>query len=75
MSRPHTQLAVLLRRCQWMLDEAAYKLGGKRLPAADRHDLADALDELSAALREYRDAPTEAETDEDGPPTIVDPDS
>ncbi|SFE49832.1 hypothetical protein SAMN04487819_11513 [Actinopolyspora alba] len=75
MSQPHTQLATLLRRCQWMLDEAAYKLGGKRLPAADRQGLAEALDELSAALREYRDAPTDTDADEDGPPTIVDPES
>ncbi|SFT91509.1 hypothetical protein SAMN04487904_11326 [Actinopolyspora lacussalsi subsp. righensis] len=75
MSRPHTQLAVLLRRCQWMVDEAAYKLGGKRLPATDRQDLAEALDELSAALREYRDAPTDTDVDAGEPPTIVDPES
>ncbi|GAB3555436.1 hypothetical protein J2S53_003425 [Actinopolyspora lacussalsi] len=59
MSQPHTQLAVLLRRCQWMLDEAAHRLGGNQLPATDRRTLADALDELAAALREYRDEPTE----------------
>ncbi|ASU77125.1 hypothetical protein CDG81_00930 [Actinopolyspora erythraea] len=75
MSQPHTQLATLLRRGQWMLDEAAHKLGGKQLPAADRHAVAAALDELSAALREYRDAPTDTDADEDGPPTIVDPES
>ncbi|WP_139219466.1 hypothetical protein [Actinopolyspora alba] len=55
--------------------EAAHKLGGKRLPATDRQGLAEALDELSAALREYRDAPTDTDADEGEPPTIVAPDS
>ncbi|SFT90165.1 hypothetical protein SAMN04487904_112154 [Actinopolyspora lacussalsi subsp. righensis] len=72
MSQPHTQLAVLLRRCQWMLDEAAHRLGGNQLPATDRRTLADALDELAAALREYRDEPAEAGADEDGPHTAGD---
>ncbi|ASU77386.1 hypothetical protein CDG81_02665 [Actinopolyspora erythraea] len=75
MSQPHTQLATLLRRGQWMLDEAAHKLGGKRLPAADRHAVAAALDELSAALREYRDAPAELPTGQDERPTTVDAES
>ncbi|NHD19255.1 MULTISPECIES: hypothetical protein [Actinopolyspora] len=73
MSRPHTQLATLLRRAQWMLDEAAYKLGGKQLPDTDRHALAEALDELAAALREHADEPAELAAGQHEPPAIVEP--
>lgn len=61
----------MLRRGQWMLDEAAHELGGKQLPAADRHALADALDELAAALREHVDDPAELPTGQHERPTIV----
>ncbi|WP_017972806.1 hypothetical protein [Actinopolyspora halophila] len=71
MSQPHTQLATLLRRAQWMLDEAAYELGGKQPPATDRHALAEALDELAAALREYSDESGELTTAENAHPAIV----
>ncbi|SDQ15139.1 hypothetical protein [Actinopolyspora saharensis] len=71
MSRPHTQLATLLRRAQWMLDEAAYKLGGKQLPDTDRYALAEALDELAAALREHVDEPAELAAGQGEHPTTV----
>ncbi|SDP93232.1 hypothetical protein SAMN04487905_11458 [Actinopolyspora xinjiangensis] len=71
MSRPHTRLATLLRRGQWMLAEAAHKLGGKQLPEADRHAVAAALDELSAALREHTDEPTAPATEQDERPAVV----
>ncbi|WP_144311910.1 hypothetical protein [Actinopolyspora erythraea] len=71
MSRPHTQLATLLRRGQWMLDEAAHKLGGNQLPAADRHAVTAALDELSAALREHTDEPAAPATGQDEQPVVV----
>ncbi|SDO99492.1 hypothetical protein SAMN04487905_101372 [Actinopolyspora xinjiangensis] len=71
MSQPHTRLATLLRRGQWMLDEAAHKLGGKQLPEADRHAVAAALDELSAALREHTDEPAELPTGQDERPAVV----
>lgn len=48
------QLAVLLRKAQWMLDDAAHDVGGDRLSSRDRDQLAAALDELAGALRDYR---------------------
>jgi hypothetical protein len=51
MSRRDTQLAVLLRRAQWMLDDAAHDLPAGRCTDDDREMLASVLDELTAALR------------------------
>ncbi|GAA4863880.1 hypothetical protein [Saccharopolyspora cebuensis] len=52
MTRRDMQLAVLLRSGQWMLDEAAYEVGGGRYSDQQRRDLAVALEELAGALRE-----------------------
>ena len=55
MSSRATALAVLLRKAEWMLDEAAFEVGGGRYSDQQRRELATALDELSAALRESTD--------------------
>lgn len=54
MTGDDTQLAVLLRKAQWMLDDAAHEIGCGRLSSSDRDQLAAALDELAGALRDYR---------------------
>lgn len=54
MASGDAQLAVLLRKAEWMLDDAAYEVGGGRFSTADREALAAALDELAGALRECR---------------------
>jgi len=46
---------VLLRKAEWMLDEAAFEVGGGRFGDQQRRELATALDELSAALRKPTD--------------------
>jgi hypothetical protein len=46
-----------------MLDEAAFEVGGGRYSDQQRRELATALDELSAALRESTD---------EAVPTIID---
>lgn len=51
MSRRDTQLAVLLRRAQWLLDDHAHKRPAGRCTAEDPEALAAVLDELAAALR------------------------
>lgn len=51
MTTRDAQLAALLRRTQWMLDDAAFDLPAGRVDAAARHELAGALDELARALR------------------------
>jgi hypothetical protein len=61
MSRD-TALAVLLREAEWMLDEAAFEIGGGRYGDQQRRELATVLDELSGALRES--------TEEAGPTVI-----
>ncbi len=55
MSSRDTALAVLLRKAEWMLDEAAFEVGGGRFGDRQRRELATALDELSAALRKPTD--------------------
>ncbi len=55
MSSRDTALAVLLRQAEWMLGEAAFEVGGGRYGDQQRRELATALDELSAALRESND--------------------
>lgn len=52
MSGPETALAVLLRKGQWLLDEAAFEVGAGRYGVTERQELADALDQLAAALRD-----------------------
>ncbi|RCW40215.1 hypothetical protein DFQ14_11296 [Halopolyspora algeriensis] len=52
MAGRETALAVLLRKAQWMLDDAAFAVGGGRCAPEQRRVLASALDELSTALRE-----------------------
>ncbi|MHA6798245.1 hypothetical protein [Bounagaea algeriensis] len=52
MSR-RTAMAVLLRRGQWLLDEAAFDIGGGRYTPESCRDTAHALTELAAALDEY----------------------
>lgn len=54
MGSRDAQLAVLLRKAEWMLDDAAFEVGGGRFSTADREALAAALDELASALRERR---------------------
>jgi len=63
VSSRDTALAVLLRKAEWMLDEAAFEVGGGRYSDQQRRELATALNELSAALRESTD---------EAVPTIVD---
>jgi hypothetical protein len=63
VSSQDTALAVLLRKAEWMLDEAAFEVGGGRYSDQQRRELATALDELSAALREPTD---------EAAPTIID---
>jgi hypothetical protein len=52
-----------LRKAEWMLDEAAFEVGGGRFGDQQRRELATALDELSAALWESTD---------EAVPTIID---
>ncbi|WP_019855209.1 hypothetical protein [Actinopolyspora mortivallis] len=52
MNGRNSRLAVLLLRCQWMLEEAAYELGSDRLSTSERGELATALTELARALHE-----------------------
>ncbi len=63
MSSRDTALAVLLRKAEWLLDEAAFEVGGGRYSDQQRRELATALDELSATLRESTD---------EAAPTIID---
>ncbi|MHA6801973.1 hypothetical protein [Salinifilum ghardaiensis] len=76
MSR-RTAMAVLLRRGQWLLDEAAFEIGGDRYTPECCRDTAHALTELAAALDEYSHeitptgettAPTSAPTSADAEP-------
>jgi hypothetical protein len=55
VSNRDTALAVLLRKAEWMLGEAAFEVGGGRYRDQQRRELATALNELSAALRESTD--------------------
>jgi len=55
VSSRDTALAVLLRKAEWILDEAAFEVGGGRFGDQQRRELATALDELSAALRKPTD--------------------
>ena len=66
VSSQDTALAVLLRKAEWMLDEAAFEVGGGRYRDQQRCELATALNELSAALRESTDeaAPTVIEAEQ-----------
>ncbi len=66
MSSRDTALAVLLRKAEWLLDEAAFEVGGGRYSDQQRRELATALDELSAALQESIDeaAPTVIEVEQ-----------
>ncbi len=52
MSR-RTTMAVLLRRGQWLLDEAAFEIGGGRYTPGQCRDAAHALAELATTLDEY----------------------
>ncbi len=45
-------LAVLLRKAQWLLDDAAHYLPEGQYSAEDRELLATTLDELAALIRE-----------------------
>jgi len=55
MSSRDTALAVLMRKPEWLPDEAAFEVGGGRYSDQQRRELATALNELSAALRESTD--------------------
>jgi hypothetical protein len=44
-------LVVVLRKTQWLLDEAAYDIPGERYRIAQHHELADMLTALSAMVR------------------------
>ena len=63
VSSRDTALAVLLRKAEWLLDEAAFEVGGGRYSDQQRREPATALDELSATLREPTD---------DAVPTTID---
>ncbi|MDQ3988308.1 MAG: hypothetical protein M3291_03750 [Actinomycetota bacterium] len=52
MSTRDTALAVRRRQAEWMLGDAAFEVGGGRYCDQQRRELASALNELSAALRE-----------------------
>ncbi|GAB2740980.1 hypothetical protein GCM10027174_13090 [Salinifilum aidingensis] len=76
MSR-RTAMALLLRRGQWLLDEAAFEIGGDRYTPECCRDTAHALTELAAALDEYSHeitptgettAPTSADAEPDAAP-------
>ncbi|WP_019855562.1 hypothetical protein [Actinopolyspora mortivallis] len=56
-------LAGLLTQGQWLLEQTAYEVGGRRATAGQCREVAEALDELAAALREH------AETRETAPAT------
>lgn len=47
-----SKLAVMLRKTQWLLDDAAYYLPQGRCSAEDREMLAKTLDQLAALVRE-----------------------
>lgn len=51
MTDRQTQLAVLMRKAQWMLDDAAFSIGGGRYSSTEAAELTTALDELAQALR------------------------
>ncbi|WP_093422676.1 hypothetical protein [Saccharopolyspora flava] len=53
MSRREVALAVVLRRMQWMLDEAAFDLGGGRFTCADCRELSESLREVAVVLDDY----------------------
>ncbi|PRW62953.1 hypothetical protein [Actinopolyspora mortivallis] len=48
-------LAELLVRGTWLVEEAAYEIGGRRYTSGQCRDVAAALEELAAALREHAD--------------------
>ncbi|WP_019855643.1 hypothetical protein [Actinopolyspora mortivallis] len=48
-------LAELLMRGVWLLEQTAYEVGGRRVTAGRCRDVAVALDEVAAALREHAD--------------------
>lgn len=52
MTSRHAHLAVLLRKAEWMISDAAFAAGGNRLSSGDREELAESLTELAGALRE-----------------------
>lgn len=58
MSSRNGALAVLLRRAQWALDEAAHDLPAGRCTVEDREALAVLLEELAAALRREETMPS-----------------
>ncbi|QIZ37869.1 hypothetical protein [Saccharopolyspora sp. ASAGF58] len=51
-SSDDSKLAVILRKAQWLLDDAAYYLPQGRCIAEDREILATTLDQLAALVRE-----------------------
>ena len=52
VSAEDSKLAVVLRKAQWLLDDAAYYLPQGRCSAEDRDLLATTLDQLAALVRE-----------------------
>ncbi|PKW13739.1 hypothetical protein [Saccharopolyspora spinosa] len=52
MGTENADLAVLLRRTQWLLDDLAFQVGAGRRDADDFEAAATALDEISLLLRE-----------------------
>ncbi|PRW63170.1 hypothetical protein [Actinopolyspora mortivallis] len=46
-------LAELLVRGTWLVEEAAYEVGGRRYTSGQCRDVAAALEELAAALGEH----------------------
>ncbi|SDP87264.1 hypothetical protein SAMN04487905_11179 [Actinopolyspora xinjiangensis] len=79
MSQPHTQLSVFLRQGEWLLDEAAFAVGGQHYSPTQCRRAATVLDELAAALRQHADLlpsgePTTGELPTGEPPTEPPPD-
>ncbi len=46
-------MATLLLKGEWLLDDAAYRLGGDRFTPDECRDTARALEELAGALHDY----------------------
>ncbi|SDP10372.1 hypothetical protein SAMN04487905_1025 [Actinopolyspora xinjiangensis] len=53
MSSPHAEIAILARRCEWLMSDAAFALGWRRYSSAQCRDAAAALEEFATALRQH----------------------
>lgn len=60
MTSRNARLAVLLRKAQWLFDDAAHRVGGGRMSSEECTALAEVLDEMATAVREHADDLTPA---------------